>query len=436
MTANLDALFAPASIAVVGLSRNAASYSRRLLGYLQRFEYPGPVFGVNPSLGDTDIDGVSCFTTLAGIGQPVDLALVFTPAAHVVDVVTDAARSGVRAAIVYSSGFGEVGAEGRALQDAVREISGGAGMRVLGPNCQGVIDVPSRTIASFSNAAGALDLDRVGRVAYVGQSGAVGGAMFDLLRERGLTPSVWVSTGNQVDVDVTEVAEHLLGDPAVDLILAYLEQTPDGARWDAVGRAARDAGKQIVALHPGETDAGRRAIRSHTGALVGERRSFELTSEANKVVMVDDLGDMIELALARHGGAHQAGRKLAIITTSGGAGSLAADWCERCQLRVATLAAHTRAAVDELLPAFASTVNPIDVTGMFVTPGPSRMGELCLAVAHDDDVDHVLLVLTNTIGEAARQLAQSVVAARAAWKHRSASCTSPPPTAPSTRARS
>ena len=279
MSADLDTFFRPSSIAVVGVSHDPASYSRRLLGFLRRFEYPGFVVGVNPSLEEAD--GVRCVPTLHDVGRPVDLVLVFTPAARVVEVVTDAANTGARAAIVYSSGFAEVGAEGVALQDAVRDIAGGAGMRVLGPNCQGVIHVPARTIASFSNAAGALDLHRVGRVAYVGQSGAVGGAMFDLLRERGLTPAVWVSTGNQVDVDVTEVARHLLRDPAVDVILAYVEQTPDGAAWDALGRAATDAGKQIVALHPGATAAGRRAMLSHTGALVGERRPFELTSQAN-----------------------------------------------------------------------------------------------------------------------------------------------------------
>ena len=406
MSADLDAFFRPSSIAVVGVSHDPASYSRRLLGFLRRFEYPGFVVGVNPSL--EEVDGVRCVPTLHDVGRPVDLVLVFTPAARVLDIMTDAADTGARATIVYSSGFAEVGAEGAALQDAVRDIAAGAGMRVLGPNCQGVIHVPARTIASFSNAAGALDLHRVGRVAYVGQSGAVGGAMFDLLRERGLTPAVWVSTGNQVDVDVTEVARHLLRDPAVDVILAYVEQTPDGAAWDVLGRAAIEAGKQIVALHPGATAAGRRAMLSHTGALVGERRPFELTSQANAIVMVDDLEPMIDVALARHGGAHRSGRRLAIITTSGGAGGLAADWCARCGLQVSALAPATRDAIDELLPDFASSVNPIDVTGMFVRPGPSRMGELCVAVSRDPDVDHVLLVLTNTVGEAARQLAHSI----------------------------
>ena len=262
MKANLDALFEPASIAVVGLSRDAASYSRRLLGFLQRFEYPGALFGVNPSL--TEVDGVACFPTLADVGQPVDLVLVFTPAARVTDVMTEAVDEGARAAIVFSSGFAEIGAEGRELQQAIGRIGASAGMRVLGPNCQGVIHVPRRTVASFSNAAAALDPSQVGPVAYVGQSGAVGGAMFDLLRERGLTPAVWVSTGNQVDVDVTEVASHLLLDPAVDTILIYVEQTPDGADWDAVSRAARAAGKQLVALHAGTTEAGRRAPRRRT----------------------------------------------------------------------------------------------------------------------------------------------------------------------------
>lgn len=405
----LDALFEPASIAVVGVSRDAASYSRRLLGFLQQFDYPGSLIGVNPSL--TEVDGVPCVPTLRDVGHAVDLVLVFTPAARVPDVMVDAASTGARAAIVFSSGFAEVGTEGRALQDAVREIATSAGMRVLGPNCQGVIHVPMRTVASFSNAAAALEQTRVGPVAYVGQSGAMGGAMFDLLRERGLTPAVWVSTGNQADVSVTEVTRYLLHDPAVDTILVYLEQTPDGVEWDAVGRAARHAGKQLVALHAGATEAGRRAVVSHTGALVGERRAFELTSEANGVVLVDDLEPMIDVALARHGGAHRSGRRLAIITTSGGAGSLAADWCERCGLQVQELSPATRAAVNKLLPAFASSANPIDVTGMFLSAGAARMGELCVVVSQDRNVDHTVVVLSNTVGDVALQLARSVAAA-------------------------
>ena len=410
MKANLDALFEPASIAVVGLSRDAASYSRRLLGFLQRLEYPGSLFGVNPSL--TEVDGVACFPTLEDVGQRVDLVLIFTPAARVINVMADAANIGARAAIVFSSGFAEAGAEGRDLQLAIGRIGARAGMRVLGPNCQGLVHVPLRTVASFSNAAAGLDPSRVGSVAYVGQSGAVGGAMFDLLRERGLTPAVWVSTGNQVDVDVTEVASYLLHDPAVETILVYVEQTPDGVEWDALGRAAHEAGKQIVALHAGATEAGRRAAASHTGALVGERRSFELTSEANGVVLVDDLEPMIDVALARRGGAHRSGRRLAIISTSGGAGSLAADWCERSGLEVGKLSQATRQAVDQLLPAFASSVNPIDVTGGFMMDGAAGMGELCAVVSQDRDVDHTLLVLTNTVGAVALQVARSVVSAR------------------------
>ena len=235
--------------------------------------------------------------------------------------------------------------------------------------------------------------------------------MFDLLRERGLTPAVWVSTGNQVDVDVTEVTRYLLGDPAVDTILVYLEQTPDGGEWDAVGRAAREAGKQIVALHGGATDAGRRAVASHTGALVGDRRAFELTSEANGVVLVDDLEPMIDIALARRGGAHRSGRRIAIVTTSGGAGSLAADWCERCGLEVAALSPASRTEVDAVLPPFGTSANPIDVTGAFLAAGAARMGDLCRVVSHDGNVDHVVVVLSNTVGDAAMQLAQSVVAA-------------------------
>jgi acetate---CoA ligase (ADP-forming) len=408
---SLHALFEPASIAVVGMSREPASYSRRVLGFLRQFDYPGSVVGVHPNL--TEVDGVPCYPTLRDIGSPVDLGLVFTPAASVLGVVRDAAESRTKALVVFSSGFAEVGAAGRALQDAIREVAVGAGMRVLGPNCQGVIHVPRRTIASFSNAAGALEPSRVGSVAYVGQSGAAGGAMFDLLRERSVTPAVWVSTGNQADVDVTELTTYLVDDPAIATILVYVEQTPDGVAWDDACRRVREAGKQLVVLHSGATEAGRRAAASHTGALVGERRAFELTSAAHGAVLVDDLDAMIDVALARHGGVDRAGRRLAIITTSGGAGSLASDWCERCGLTVAQLSASTVTAIDAMLPDFASSANPVDVTGMFLAAGASRIGDLYRIVSEDAQVDQTLLILTNTVGDWAVEVARSLSDARA-----------------------
>ena len=226
--------------------------------------------------------------------------------------------------------------------------------------------------------------------------------MFDLLRERGLTPAVWVSTGNQVDVDVTEVARHLLHDPAVDIILVYVEQTPDGAAWDALGRAAQDAGKADRGAASGrDRRRAGAAMLSHTGALVGERRPFELTSQANAIVMVDDLEPMIDsrwpvtVARTGRGGGWRSSPRRAEPEASPPTGASGAA----CRSRRSPPA--TRDAVDELLPAFASSVNPIDVTGMFVRPGPSRMGELCAVVSNDRNVDHMLLVLTNTVGEAA-----------------------------------
>ena len=259
----------------------------------------------------------------------------------VVDVITDADGDGCACGDRLFVGLRRGGCR-RAYAPRHRPATSppAQAMRVLGPNCQGVIHVPARTIASFSNAAGAIDLHRVGRVAYVGQSGAVGGAMFDLLRERGL--------------DTRGLGEHrqpgrcrrhrggttiCCATPRSTSSSSTSSRRRAGATWTRWSRRARTRDKQIVALHPGATAAGRRAMQSHTGALVGERRPFELTSQNNGIVMVDDLEPMIDVALARHGGAHRAGRRIAIITTSGGAG---VSRPTGAALRLAGLGTHGR----------------------------------------------------------------------------------------------
>jgi len=176
---------------------------------------------------------------------------------------------------------------------------------------------------------------------------------------------------------------------------------------------AEALGKQVIALHAGVSASGRQAAASHTGALVNELRSFELVSERHGVLLVDDLQPMIDLALARRSRVHTAGRRTGIITTSGGAGSIAADTCERYGLVVATLDGVTRERLDALLPAFASSTNPVDVTAQFVTASPDRFGELCALLAADESVDQLLIVLTGVVGETSERLARSVVEASA-----------------------
>jgi acyl-CoA synthetase (NDP forming) len=395
---------------MVGVSTQPSSISRRTLGALQRFGYPGDLRLVHPHADE--IAGMRCHTSLTSLSEPAELALVFTAAAHTLEVVRDAVESGVRSAILYASGFAEMGTAGRRAQEEIRAVAEEGNLRLLGPNCQGLMHLPNRLAATFSNSISVENLPPPGPIAYVGQSGALGGSVFDLLRERGVIPAVQVSTGNQIDVDVTDAVRYLARDDAVQLLMVYFEDIPDGARWETVCREVRASDKQIVALRAGRTEAGQRAVASHTGAVVGETRAFELMTAAYGAIEVTDVDEWIDTAIAWRAGSRNAGRRLGVVSTSGGAGGLIADHALRERLRIPPLSADTRRRLAEVLPAYASTDNPVDVTAPSGAPalpaGENSFEEACKAVAGDPDVDQLLVVLSVVVDAVGERVARGV----------------------------
>jgi acyl-CoA synthetase (NDP forming) len=395
---------------MVGVSTQPTSISRRTLGALQRFGYPGDLHLVHPHADE--ITGIRCHTSLTSLPEPAELALVFTAAARTLEVVRDAVESGVRSAILYASGFAEMGSEGRRAQEEIRDVAQQGNLRLLGPNCQGLMHLPNRLAATFTNSISVDDLPPPGPIAYVGQSGALGGSVFDLMRERGVIPAVQVSTGNQIDVDVTDAARYLACDDAVQLLMVYFEDIPDGARWEATCREVRASGKEIVVLRAGRTQAGQRAVASHTGAVVGDTRAFELMTAAYRAIEVTDVDEWIDAAIAWRAGSRHAGRRIGVVSTSGGAGGLVADHAVRERLLIPPLSDETRRRLAEVLPAYASTDNPVDVTAPSGAPalpsGENSFEEACKAVAADPDVDQLLVVLSVVVDAVGERVARAV----------------------------
>jgi acyl-CoA synthetase (NDP forming) len=287
-------------------------------------------------------------------------------------------------------------------------------MRLLGPNCQGVVSVRNKLAGTFSNALWAKSFGDPMRVAYIGQSGAVGGALFDLGRERGCLPSVWISTGNQADVGVVEFADYLVDRPDIDTFMLYVEEVPDYQAWSRFCARARDLGKNVVVLNAGRSDAGRRAIASHTGAITSPNEAFDAVTSRYGVKLTRDVNDMIDIAMLWNAGTAQAGPRLGVVTTSGGMGCVAADLAAHTKLDVTPLQPTTVERLSQRLPAFATAQNPVDVTADLVTSRPRDFGEVCQAVAEDRNVDLVVVLLSAVIGEIAKRLAAALVAARAA----------------------
>ena len=354
---DLAPLFAPSSVAVLGVSRNPAKLGHRLLQNVQAGGYAGAIHPVNPS--GEPILGCPSVTSIAALPAGVELALVSLPAPAVPDAIAALAGRGVRVAVILSSGFGEVGDAGRSTEAGLLARARAAGLRLVGPNCMGVYSAPASLNGTYF-----WDLPRAaGGISIVSQSGAYGGLIFRHLGGRGMGVARFVSIGNQVDVEIAEVLDWLVDDPATTLIACFVEALRDGPRFLAAARRA--AGRTpIVVLKGGRSEAGRRAAGSHTGSLAGSWEVFRAACASARVVLAEDTEEFFDaietlVAIPR---ARPAGRGVAVVTVSGGPSVIAADTAERDGLEVPALGGAARAALRELLPPFAAVGNPVDLT--------------------------------------------------------------------------
>jgi acyl-CoA synthetase (NDP forming) len=399
----LDALFAPRAIAVLGVSRNPAKLGFRLLQNVIDGGYGGRVYPVNPS-GERILD-VPSVARVEALPAAVDLALVSLPAPAVGEALTALAARGVRAAVVLSSGFGEVDDAGRSTQAAMLATARAAGMRIVGPNCMGVYSAPARLNGTYF-----WDLPRVaGGIGVISQSGAYGGLIFRHLGSRGLGVARFVSIGNQADVDVADVLEYLSDDPATTLVACFVEALRDGRRFVDVARRTT-ARKPVVVLKGGRSDAGRRAAGSHTGSLAGTYDVYRAAFDRAGVVLADETEEFFDAieALTVAAGRRPRAARVAVVTVSGGPSVVAADTAERIGLAVPALDDGTRARLRALLPPFAAVGNPIDLTPQVE---PARIGD---AVRIVFDAPEIAGAIAVNVGLDIPEFAEGVAAAAAA----------------------
>jgi len=397
---DLTALFAPSSVAVLGVSRNPAKLGHRLLQNVREGGYAGTIHPVNPS--GEPILGYPTVPSVAALPAGVDLALVSLPAPAVPDAIAALAARGVRAAVILSSGFGEVDDDGRSTQAGLLQRARTAGLRLVGPNCMGVYSAPARLNGTYF-----WDLPRAaGGISIVSQSGAYGGLIFRHLGGRGLGVARFVSIGNQVDVEIGEVLEWLVDDPATTLIACFVEALRDGPRFLAAARCAAGR-KPVVMLKGGRSEAGRRAAGSHTGSLAGAWEVYRAACASARVVLADETEeffDAIETLVAMPR-TRPAGRSVAIVTVSGGPSVIAADTAEREGLDVPTLSEAARDTLRGLLPPFAAVGNPVDLTPQVE---PARIGPALRRVFDEPGVAGVVAV---NVGLDFPEFADGIVAA-------------------------
>ena len=403
----LDRLYRPRAVALVGASERPGSLPALALANLLGSGFEGAVHPVNPSY--ESVGGLRCYPSVASAPGPIDLALVLVAAGRTRDIVADCVEAGVAGIVLFAAGFAETGEEGRETEAEIVALARANGIRVLGPNCQGLVYRPERLVATFS-AALSGGLVAPSGVAYVGQSGALGGSFFSLASERSIGITAWFSLGNQSDVTVCEMARELVADPAIRILALHLESLPSGGDWTDLARSAAALGKPLVVLRSGTSEAGRRAAASHSGAMISPDAGFELVAAREGAIMVTDVDELVH-TVAQCLTGRRPGRSVGVLTSSGGAGAMVADRLAEAGLAVAQLTASTRAQLGEIIPAYGSTRNPVDVTAQLFATQDGGFGRACELLAADPNVEAVIVVLTNVVGPGAEHIARSLVAA-------------------------
>lgn len=407
--ASIRPFFKPNAVAVVGASREPGSVGYRIMQQLLHAQFNGPIYPVNPKANV--ICSIRAYKSVRDLPEQVDLAIIVVPKQFVLSVIDDCAARGVRAVVVITAGFAETDDEGKKLQAALVEKVRGYGMRMVGPNCLGLIntDPEVRLGASFSPT-----YPKHGSIAMSSQSGALGIAILELATKLNLGLSNFVSVGNKADVTGNDLLQYWEEDPQTNVILLYLESFGNPRRF---ARIARRVGmtKPIVCVKSGRTSAGTRAAGSHTAALAASDVATEALFQQTGVIRAETLEEMFDLAATLANQPLPRGKRVGIVTNAGGPGILCTDACEAGGLEVPIISEKTRAELKTFLPAAAALNNPVD---MIASAPPEHFRRTVELVMRDDNVDSVIVIYIP-VGTADNKaimeaVAEGVAAGRAA----------------------
>ena len=406
MRTDLERFFNPGSIAIIGASQDFITISGQPLKHLLSHHYKGRLYPVNPRY--PEVAGVKCYPSLAEVPETPDLVLILVNAVRVADMLKQCGAKGVPYVIIFSSGFSEMGGEGVKLQRELAEIARTHDIGVIGPNCQGMINVADGVFAGFGSVF-FTDYEP-GRVSMVSQSGGFGFSVMNLSsKDGGLPFRQMVTTGNEIGVSTLDFMDYFIKDPKTDIIGGYLEGAKDAHRLPEIGQKALAAGKPILMWKVGNTEQGQKAAASHTANLGGAMALYQAAFRQNGIIQVEDIQDVVDYGRAFRSGRLPQGNRLAIITISGGAGILMTDECIARGMRLAELAPATVAKLREFVPSFGSINNPVDVTAAIFND-LSLINRTLQAIVDDPGVDCIAMINASLQGEIAERIAGEIVA--------------------------
>jgi acetyl coenzyme A synthetase (ADP forming)-like protein len=379
----LASFFNPGAIAVIGASSDPKKVGHAVLNNLIRFKYQGSLYPVNPS--GQEILGLKTYQQVSDIRERVDLAIIVIPAQFVPASLRDCAAANIKSAIVISAGFKEAGKEGTLLEEELKKISKEQGIRILGPNCLGLINTVNDMNATF-----AADMLPKGKIGFFSQSGAMGIAIMDWAIGNDVGFSKFISLGNKADLSEIDFIEYFMHDEETSLIIGYIEDVVDGRRFIETAAKATKV-KPIILLKSGGTEAGARAASSHTGALAGSDVAFDAAFRQTGVMRAQGVQDLFDTALAFAEGKVPAGNGLLVITNAGGPGIIAADTAERLGIELPHMNKESLDAMVTKLPPNASIFNPVDVIGDATS---DRYAAVLEQAVKDPNIDAMLVILT------------------------------------------
>jgi acetyltransferase len=395
---DLKPFFEPAGVAVIGASSNPHKLSYGILYNLVNSKYYGGVYPVNP--GSQEILGKKCYASITEVPEPVELAVLVIPASATKQTLEDCGKRGIKAAIIISGGFKEVGSGGADLEKECVSVARSYSMRLIGPNCVGAMNITNGLNTTFING-----VPDEGGIGFLSQSGAICGGVIEMIRGKKMGFSQFFSLGNEADVTETDIIEYLGSDPATRVIAAYVEQIKDGRRFLEVARRVSQV-KPIVLIKAGRTSAGARAVSSHTGSLAGSYTAYQSAFKQAGVIEVQNFSELFEVAFALDTQPAPAGKRTVIITNAGGPAALASDSVSANGFIMGDLSEASRAEMRAHLNPAAQVNNPIDMLG---SADPSEYGLAVKTALADPQVDVVLPILVPTSLVDTNGVAQAIV---------------------------
>jgi acyl-CoA synthetase (NDP forming) len=402
----MDSLFNPRSIAIIGASDDPTRIGGLPIRFLRQHGYAGKIFPVNPKY--KEIAGLPCFPALKDIPEPVDLALIGIPRQLVLEAIKGCAAKRVPFVILFSAGYAEMGEEGRKEQEELRKCVRQVGIRVVGPNCIGIINTHDHVASSFTSG---LEIESLipGAVGLITQSGGIGNCILTRAHDRSIGLSFFISSGNELDLEVSDFVEHFIQDGRTRCIALLLEGLKDPKKFSRAADRALRAGKPIVALKLGRSEKGREAAASHTGAMSGADAIYDGFFKQKGVIRVFDIDELVEVTnlLGRY--KPPAGDRVALLSSSGGSGALLADLASDYRLSLPRPSPRTRDQLQDIAPAVASIANPMDITTQFMND-PEAVARYLKAFSEDENFDVLITNFTVSTSDRTLRVAERIAA--------------------------